>query len=269
MRINRGRLFLNSALKVAVRALLLYVLFVDGVCGALGTVASGPLFSFNSGAAGISGQRGGQKSLSSRPLTPSPKAKLFSRDFLFSFQQFHFQDSTHKLQETNQHVARSNYSAGKRQKENERARKRKEKAERKRQRSEDATGGIPIATAEELQGLSAEQSEEEMQRAMDAVIATNDGEESERRSANVPSRLFVGGLSWGSTDQDLRDTFAKCGTVTEAIIITDRDTGDSRGFGFVTMQDRRDAAKAIEELNGFELNGRNIVVKAATERPSR
>lgn len=166
-------------------------------------------------------------------------------------------------------MARSNYSAGKRQKENERARKRKEKAERKRQRSEDATGGIPIATAEELQGLSEDQSEEEVQRAMDAVISNSEGEESERRSANVPSRLFVGGLSWGSTDQDLRDTFGQCGTVTEAIIITDRDTGDSRGFGFVTMQDRRDAAKAIEKLNGFELHGRNIVVKAATERPSR
>lgn len=169
-------------------------------------------------------------------------------------------------------MARSNYSAGKRQKENERAKKKRDKAERKRQRSESGGGtdGIPIASVEELQGLSSDQSDEEAQRVMDAAVSTGSPEEGEsRRSATVPSRLFVGGLSWGSTDEDLKEVFSKCGTVAEAIIITDRDTGDSRGFGFVTMQDRRDAAKAIKDLNGSELHGRTIVVKAATERPAR
>ena len=165
-------------------------------------------------------------------------------------------------------MARSNYSAGKRQKENDRARKRRDKADRKRQRVEDGGGGIPIATAEELQGLPSEQSDEEVQRAIDAAV-TSTTDDGPRRSSSVPSRLFVGGLSWGSTDQDLRDAFGKCGPVSEAIIITDRDTGDSRGFGFVTMEDRRDAAKAIRDLNGYELNGRTIIVKAATDRPPR
>lgn len=167
-------------------------------------------------------------------------------------------------------MARSNYSAGKRQKENERAKKRRDKAERKRARAESGTGGIPIASVEELQGLPTEQSDEEVQSIIDAAVSTGDPEEGEsRRSATVPSRLFVGGLSWGTTDEDLKALFADCGEVAEAIIITDRDTGDSRGFGFVTMQDRRDATKAIRDLNGKELNGRNIVVKAATERPPR
>lgn len=169
-----------------------------------------------------------------------------------------------------QHVARSNYSAGKRQKENERAKKRRDKAERKKARADAGGGGIPIASVEELQGLPSEQSEEEVQRVIDAATSSGSSEDAEsRRSATVPSRLFVGGLSWGTTDEDLKELFVDCGTVAEAIIITDRDTGDSRGFGFVTMQDRRDAAKAIRDLNGKELNGRNIVVKAATERPPR
>lgn len=167
-------------------------------------------------------------------------------------------------------MARSNYSAGKRQKENERAKKRRDKAERKRARADSGTGGIPIASVEELQGLPSEQTDEEVQRVIEAAVSTGSPEDGEsRRSATVPSRLFVGGLSWGTTDEDLKSLFGDCGEVAEAIIITDRDTGDSRGFGFVTMQDRRDATKAIRDLNGKELNGRNIVVKAATERPPR
>ena len=55
-------------------------------------------------------------------------------------------------------------------------------------------------------------------------------------------------------------------SVTEAIIVKDRDTGRSRGFGFVVMTDRKDASKAIDKLNGAELDGRNIVVNVATER---
>ena len=60
--------------------------------------------------------------------------------------------------------------------------------------------------------------------------------------------------------------FGKFGKVTDAVVVSDRDTGKSRGFGFVVMEDRKDAAKAIQELDGSELDGREIVVNLATER---
>jgi RNA recognition motif-containing protein len=79
-------------------------------------------------------------------------------------------------------------------------------------------------------------------------------------------RLFVGGLSWNTTERDLREAFAKYGVVSDAVVMTDRDSGKSRGFGFVTMENRKDGAKAIEGLNGSELDDRKIVVNAATDR---
>ena len=79
-------------------------------------------------------------------------------------------------------------------------------------------------------------------------------------------KLFIGSLSRSTTSDTLRETFEQIGPVEEAIVIMDRTTGDSRGFGFVTMESRRDGSKSIEELDGLELDGRNIVVKQATER---
>ena len=70
--------------------------------------------------------------------------------------------------------------------------------------------------------------------------------------------IYVGNISWGLTDQDLENVFAKHGTVTSAKIITDRATGRSRGFGFVEMSDGAEAA--IEALNGTEVDGRELVV---------
>ena len=70
--------------------------------------------------------------------------------------------------------------------------------------------------------------------------------------------IYVGNISWGLTDQDLENVFAEHGTVTSAKIITDRATGRSRGFGFVEMSDRAEAA--IEALNGTEVDGRELVV---------
>ena len=80
-------------------------------------------------------------------------------------------------------------------------------------------------------------------------------------------RLFVGNLSWDTQEDDLIAAFEQDGRrVDNARIMTDRDTGKSRGFGFVTMADRRDASKAIEGMDGAELDGREIVVNVATER---
>ena len=80
-------------------------------------------------------------------------------------------------------------------------------------------------------------------------------------------KLFVGGLSFNTTDDGLREGFARFGEITEAKVITDRDTGRSRGFGFVTFTDEQAAQKAIAELNGTEFDGRNIKVNEAEDKP--
>jgi RNA recognition motif-containing protein len=81
-------------------------------------------------------------------------------------------------------------------------------------------------------------------------------------------RLFVGNLSYQTTEDQLADLFSQVGEVASATIVTDRDTGRSRGFGFIEM-DRDAAAQAIERFNGFELNGRSINVNEARPRPER
>ena len=83
----------------------------------------------------------------------------------------------------------------------------------------------------------------------------------------MSKKLFVGGLSWNTTDSELQQAFAACGTVAEAKVITDRETGRSRGFGFVTFEDAQSASRAVEELNGSTLEGRTIRVDTANERP--
>lgn len=79
----------------------------------------------------------------------------------------------------------------------------------------------------------------------------------------MSKKLFVGGLSWGTTDDRLKEAFARFGDVTEAKIITDRETGRSRGFGFVTFADDKAADLAVAELDGRELDGRTIRVNEA------
>ncbi len=79
-------------------------------------------------------------------------------------------------------------------------------------------------------------------------------------------RLYVGGLPYQTTEHDLIDLFEQVGHVTEASIITDRDTGRSKGFGFVEMSDDQAARTAIEQLNGTMLGNRTITVNQARER---
>ena len=89
----------------------------------------------------------------------------------------------------------------------------------------------------------------------------------ERGEERVMSKkLFVGGLSWGTDDHSLRGAFEKFGEVTDAKVITDRDTGRSRGFGFVTFADDSAADQAVSEMNGAELDGRTLTVNEARER---
>ena len=79
----------------------------------------------------------------------------------------------------------------------------------------------------------------------------------------MSKKLFVGSLSWNTDDHGLREAFAPHGEITEAIVITDRDSGRSRGFGFVTFADDDAAEKAIAALNGTDLDGRTIRVDVA------
>jgi RNA recognition motif-containing protein len=81
-------------------------------------------------------------------------------------------------------------------------------------------------------------------------------------------RLYVGGLPYQTTEHDLIDLFEQIGQVTEVSVITDRDTGRSKGFGFVEMGDEQVARTAIERLNGTLLGGRTIIVNEARERQS-
>ncbi|MFH1811734.1 MAG: RNA-binding protein [Pseudomonadota bacterium] len=85
----------------------------------------------------------------------------------------------------------------------------------------------------------------------------------------MAKKLYVGGLSWDTNDQGLRQAFEQFGTVSDAVVLTDRDTGRSRGFGFVTFDDEDAAREAIEKLDGTALDGRNIKVNEAQDKPKR
>lgn len=85
----------------------------------------------------------------------------------------------------------------------------------------------------------------------------------------MSTKLFVGGISWNTTNDTLRQAFEAFGQVTEAKVVTDRDTGRSRGFGFVTFVEANSAQEAIADMNGKELDGRAITVNVAEERQQR
>ena len=85
----------------------------------------------------------------------------------------------------------------------------------------------------------------------------------------MSNKLFVGNLSFNTTENDLQDAFAPHGTVVEANLMMDRTTNRPRGFGFVTMSSAEEAQKAIEGLNGKDLDGRALTVNIAKPREER
>lgn len=85
----------------------------------------------------------------------------------------------------------------------------------------------------------------------------------------MSKKLFVGSLAWGTTDDTLQAHFAQCGTVASAKVVTDRDSGRSRGFGFVEFDDDKEADAAVEKLNNSELDGRTITVNEARPREDK
>ena len=82
-------------------------------------------------------------------------------------------------------------------------------------------------------------------------------------------KLFVGSLAWATTDESLAAHFAKAGSVASARVVKDRETGRSRGFGFVEMSSNEEAQAAVSSLNGSDLDGRNITVSEARPQEDR
>lgn len=155
-------------------------------------------------------------------------------------------------------MRRANYTQGKRQREDSKARKREAKADRRAIKRDSGPAQDEIVSAEEMTGS--------LPTVAEAMAAIEAPVPASRRASSFPIRLFVGGLSFDTTSSDLQAHFEACGEVLEAIVVSDRDTGRSRGFGFVTMADRRAAAAAIEQFDGAELGGRRIAVNPASER---
>lgn len=100
----------------------------------------------------------------------------------------------------------------------------------------------------------------------DVMLSISGSRQIERSAPPIPVKLFVGSLSDATTSASLRRHFEPHGQVAEAAVITDRNTGASRGFGFVTMADRKLAPTVISALHQSELDGNRIVVNVATEK---
>jgi RNA recognition motif-containing protein len=106
-------------------------------------------------------------------------------------------------------------------------------------------------------------------------IATNNNNQCKRYKyklkeiKNMAMKLYVGGLAYSTNDQELEQLFAQFGKVSSAVVIMDRDTGRSKGFGFVEMDDIKEAQNAMKELDGKEVSGRKITVNQARPQEDR
>ncbi|MCS6777935.1 MAG: RNA-binding protein [Chloroherpetonaceae bacterium] len=85
----------------------------------------------------------------------------------------------------------------------------------------------------------------------------------------MPKRIYVGGLPYSATEEDLENLFATAGNVKEAVVVTDRFTGQAKGFGFVEMETDAEADIAISTLNGAQMGGRTLTVNEARPREDR
>lgn len=150
------------------------------------------------------------------------------------------------------------FSGGKRQREAERDRRKEAKQERlRRNRAIRATGDTDTsdiaAPIEQLPEVNID----------DIVVGVPSRP---RRNLDAPTKLFVGGLNWDTNAEGLRGAFARFGTLVNVDIVPDRNTGRSRGFGFVTFEKDADAEAAVKAMNGAELDGRMLRVNRAEAR---
>lgn len=158
---------------------------------------------------------------------------------------------------------RGHHSAAKRQ----RDRAKQEKQARKRSRKA-MRGGDGLSTDEMAAPPVKGGTDEEVQAAIERAM--NPGKHRARMSRSEGSsgtRLFVGNLDFDASEADLKELFSKAGyTVVDARIVTDRQTGESRGFAFVGLSGDDNARKAIEDLDGADLNGRPLRVNPADQK---
>ena len=155
------------------------------------------------------------------------------------------------------------FSGGKRNREANRDLKKKQKEARLRRNRELRARGVDPDMADPESAPDAPLPEVKLE---DIVISVAPRP---RRADFGPSKLFVGGLSADTTEADLRRSFATFGDIVDAVVVADRGTGRSRGFGFVSFRDAASAEAAIKAMNGAELDGQSIKVNRAEARPSR
>lgn len=146
----------------------------------------------------------------------------------------------------------------KRAREAKRAQKAREKALRREQKRDQAPAEPEIVTQEDIVGR--------MRPTAEVIEDMKAAPGISRSAAPIPSKLFVGSLSDATTSSSLRAHFEADFEILEAVVITDRGTGASRNFGFVTAADRKDTAAIIDALHHSDLDGSSIVVRIATER---
>jgi len=157
------------------------------------------------------------------------------------------------------------FTGGKRNREASRDLKKKQKEARLRRNRELRARGIDPDMAEP-QDMAAEGAALPEVKLEDVVISVAPRP---RRTDFGPIKLFVGGLTADTTAADLRTAFAPFGDIVEAVVVPDRSTGRSRGFGFVSYHTPTAAEAAIKEMNGKEIDGQPIKVNRAEVRPPR
>jgi hypothetical protein len=136
--------------------------------------------------------------------------------------------------------------------------KRQEKERRRMAKRDAPRAPVEIVSAEEVIGP--------LRSIAETMAEITGGGRTHQGAAPLPVKLFVGSLSDSTTSSSLEAAFKPFGDILEAAVILDRNSGVSREFGFVTMADRKDAPRAIEAMDGSELDGSRIVVSIATER---
>lgn len=146
----------------------------------------------------------------------------------------------------------------KRAREQKKAEKAREKAMRRDERRDREPAEPEIVSRASIVG--------EVRSTEEVLAELHTGGAVSRSAAPIPSKLFIGSLSDQTTSKSLEAHFSAEFSIDEAVVITDRGTGLSRNFGFVTVTDRRDAAAVIEAFDRSELDGREIAVRVATER---
>lgn len=153
---------------------------------------------------------------------------------------------------------RSGTIGGKRAREATRDRKKQEKEERLRHNRTLRAQGLATASDSDISAETPRLAEVKLEDINVSGVAPRGP-----KGSNGPTKLFIGGLNWDTEATQLKTAFSRFGALREATVVADRDTGRSRGFGFVTFENPADAAVAVRQMNGAEIDGRTLRVNPA------